>query len=123
MAERTCPFCAASTPHDLQKCACGYDFRTGVVEFAEEEGDSPRDTGPLPLAPYRALRLAVRVIRVLAVVAGVLGLVAWVVRLSSQGFVEAVASLFQLGLLVFFLWVSGEVIRILVDIRDHQLGG
>lgn len=112
---KSCPQCGTLNPDAAQVCACGSELSAG----ARRAGPTTSRYGP-SYGPYPVLWVAVLVFRASAAILVVIG-VAGSADLFSEGVaLVTLTRVLYLGLQVFGLWVSGDVLRILLDIHENQ---
>jgi hypothetical protein len=124
-----CPKCGAKNPPVADQCTCGYKYKDWErASWAGEQGgtsEPPPEAKPTgtvgegvpPASGYLLLGIAVWLFRVLAVVYFGIGLYAWFkVRAVLQPY-QQIEALLALAVYTFLLWVAGDVIRILLDMR------
>jgi hypothetical protein len=111
---RDCPECGETSPTDHRYCTCGHDFETKETPA----GQDSRPALEIPSFAYRTLNFAISVIRVLTIlyVANAL-LSLFSSLLPKAGPLFVLVGFIDISVRAFFMWVSTDVIRILLDIR------
>ena len=125
---KQCSKCKSVNQPDVQYCTCGQALTDADMIVPDASGELAMattrddDLGDLLGSEpgYLALKTAVVFLKILALLFALLSLVG---LLTSDKF-SAWFVLFgfaSIGLKTFLLWIAGDVIKILLDIRSHQV--
>ena len=113
---KTCPKCNDFSDMDTEYCTCGHRFGED-----DDFGADPSDIAALAGPPgYSALRVAVVLLQVCAVILGLLAVLGFFQLGKSVPVAARLIYIGEAAVKCFLVWVSGDVIRILLDIRGGQ---